>query len=575
MKYLKYISIVTFVLVIAACEDIFDRQPLDKISSSAVWSDQQLIDASLADLYANTPFFYSENSLMATQPAYMGAEAYVHDASSSWIQGTLNETGGVWDYWAYGHIRNLNDFIENVSQSPIDENVREVRLAEARFLRAFVYFEMVKRYGGVPIITIPQSINAPEDELYVHRDTEKEVYDFIASECDDIAQVLPEIADEYGRATKYTALALKSRAMLYAASIATYSTQQLDGLLGFPAAEATAYWQKSYDASKLIVDSELFELYEGKVDKAENFQYLFLEERNSEVIFAKVFNGKGQVGHSFDYYNYPGGFEKNWGGSTAAYLETVESFEYVDGTSGKLDYNFLENNPISFDELFENKDPRFFASILYPGATFKDGMIYCHGGTYVDGELITTTTLIGEYKGLPWYAVSPFQNRTYGRGFSIRKMINEPEEQALAGESDTDYIVFRYGEILLNLAEAAFELGKTDEAKDYLNEIRERAGIALLTSVDREKIRQERQVELTFEGHRFWDLRRWRIAEEELSKEMHSIKMNFDWDSKTYEVKIENADVVTRDFEARHYYLPITVGRISNNPNLAPDNTGY
>jgi len=578
MKTYIYLIISVFLLwTQSACENIFDRQPLDKISSSDVWNDVQLINAALADLYALTPFYYGENSIQSTQPAYMAAEAYVHNASNSWIEGNLDETGGVWEYWAYSLIRELNTFIENITQAPIDSDAREERIAEARFLRAFNYFEMVKRYGGVPIITIPQSINESDDELYVHRNTEKEVYDFISKECDEIAQILPEVSNEYGRVTKYTALALKSRAMIYAASIASFGTQQLEGLLGFPASEAQSYWQKAYDASKSIVNSNKFSLYNGKEDKALNYQYIFLDERNSETIFAKVYNGKDQVGHSFDYYNFPGGFQNYWGGSTSAYIETVEAYEYIDGSDGKLNRDSLENNLISIDELFKDKDPRFFASVLYPGASFQNGKVYCHNGTYVNGLLNISTSVIGEYNGVNWYARTTSYDKNYmaGTGFPVRKLIDETKAQALEGESKTDYIVFRYGEIRLNLAEAAFELENTDEALEYVNEIRERAGIAPLTTISRDKIRHERRIELAFEGHRFWDLRRWRIAVDELSKVMHNIRTNFDWNSKLYEISFENADIVNRGFNEKHYYLPITVTRISNNPNLAPENPGY
>lgn len=574
-RYISIIGILVCFTIQTACERIFDREPLDKIASSAVWSDTQLIEANLADLYASTPFFYADNSLQCTQPSLMGAEAYVHDAPSSWIQGTLDETGGVWEFWAYSQIREINTFIENVANAPIDEDIRSIRLAEARFLRVFDYFEMVKRYGGVPILTIPQSLDTPGDELFVPRNSEQEVYDFIAKECDEIADILPEVTTEYGRATRYAALALKARAMLYAASIATFGHSQLNGLLGFPVSESAVYWEKAYDAAMSIVSSGLFTLYDNEDDPAKNYQAIFLDERNSETIFAKVYNGKDQVGHSFDYYNFPGGFERNWGSSTAAYLETVEAYGYVDGRDGKLNYDSLQHNLIGFDELFKGKDPRFFASILFPEASFQEGKIYTHGGTYLNGQLITTTTVIGEYNGAPWYAIGPYQHRTYGRGFGIKKFVNEFEEQALAGESHTDFIVFRYGEVLLNLAEAAFELGKTEEAQSYINQIRGRAGVPPITSIDRERIRSERRTELMFEGHRFWDVRRWRTAVQELSQEMHCIRVNFDWETKKYEVSVEKADVVSRGFAERHYYLPITVGRISNSPMLAPENPGY
>ena len=576
-KFICLILSTLFIYLQYGCDSIFDRESLDKITSDEVWANEDLIVSNLADLYASTPFYYAENDIKITQPAYMGAEAYVHGASSSWIQGTLDESGGVWEFWAYDEIRDINTFIENVGDASLDEETRELRLAEARFLRAFDYFEMVKRYGGVPIITVPQSLNDSDEELYVSRNTEKEVYDFIATECDEIAEILPEVADEYGRATKYAALTLKSRAMLYAASIANYGAQQLNGLLGFPASEASTYWQESYDASKLIVNSGSFALYNGQIDKAANYQYIFLDEKNSETIFSKVYNGKDEVGHSFDYYNFPGGFQNTWGGTTSVYFETVEAYEYTDGRDGELDVDSLENNMISVDELFNNKDPRFFASVLYPGASFQDGKVYCHGGTYVDEVLNTGTTIIGEYNGDNWYARCTAYDKNYqnSTGFPIRKLVNETEEQALEEESNTDYIVFRYGEVLLNLAEAAFELGKTDEALEYINEIRERAGIASLKSISRDKIRHERTVELAFEGHRFWDLRRWRIAVDELSKEMHGMYVLFDWNTKLYKVRIENADVVTRGFQEKHYYFPITTSRISNNPNLAPENPGY
>ncbi|PXX21838.1 RagB/SusD family nutrient uptake outer membrane protein [Arenibacter sp. ARW7G5Y1] len=575
MKYSTLFVTIFIFLGIVGCSDIFERQPLDKISSAAVWEDLQLIDANLADLYVSTPFRYSENSSRMTQPSYMGAEAYVHNAADSWIDGSLNETGGVWEYWAYDQIRRINTFIQNVSQSPIDEDIRERRLAEARFLRAYAFFEMVKRYGGVPIITEAQSVNDPEEELFVSRNSEKEVYDFIAQECDAVATSLHNVSDEFGRVTEFTALALKSRAMLYAASIATFGNQQLDGLLGFPSSEATSYWQKSYDASKEIINSGNFSLYNGKPDKAQNFQHLFLDEQNTEIIFAKVYHGRDKVGHSYDFYNYPAGFENYWGAATSVYLETIESFEYSDGSSGKLNYEDLQSGLVDFDNLFENKDPRFFASILFPEAPFKDSRVRTHGGTFYNGEYIIAPTLIGDYNGLPWYGQSIAFAKA-GTHFPVKKMINELEDQALEGESHTDFIVYRYGEILLNLAEAAFEIGKTDEALEYINQVRARAGIASLTDLDRNKIRQERRVELAFEEHRFWDLRRWRIAVEELSKEMHKLSsLDFDWDTKSYKVTIGPVDPIIRNFKEAYYYFPIGITRISNNPNLAPENPGY
>src|SRR5690606_1363716 len=151
---------------------------------------------------------------------------------------------------AYYTIRNLNNFIERAAGSSIS-NVEE-RIAEARFLRAFCYFAMVKRYGGVPLITKVQSLDADSAELYPKRNSEKELYDFIIAETGEIATVLPS-ATEAGRASKWAALALRSRAALFAGSVAKFGKQQLDGLLGMPASDAEAYFQISYDASKAII----------------------------------------------------------------------------------------------------------------------------------------------------------------------------------------------------------------------------------------------------------------------------------------------------------------------------------
>ncbi len=581
-KYKIYlIASVLFTLTSTSCKKFLDQSPLDKISGASVFTDIDLINANLADLYASTPFMFNENS-MVMEMSWMGAEAYIVNAPGAWIQGVLNSTGGQMEYWAYPQIRNINYFIQNVAAAPIDTAIRSVRAAEARFLRAWNYFEMVKRYGGVPIITVPQPIDQPVDSMQVARNSEKQVYDFIASECDAIAAILPEVATQYGRVTRYTALALKSRAMLYAGSIAQFGTQQLNGLLGFQPSDAAVYYQKSYDASNAIRSSGKFALYNGiPDDKAKNYQYIWINEGNSETIFSKVYNGLGGVGHSLDYFSYPAGFELAWGGDTQGYLETFEAYDKLDGTSGAWDPVAIQTGLHSPAELFGDRDPRMSASLLYAEAPFKTGIVYCHNGTYPDGltsQLNTTSTVMGQWDGANWLArpTSWAKNVNGGTGFPLKKFIDDTKpQQPVQGGSTTDYIVYRYGETLLNLAEAAFELGDADEALADINLVRARVGMPAYTSITRDQIRHERQVELMFEGHRFWDLRRWRTADVELSKVMHKVVLNFDWTTKHYQVFIQNVDPVTRAFAPKQYYLPITVNRIANSPKLAPENPGY
>ena len=578
-----------------SCADsLLDREPLDKISETAVFSSASLVDANLLDLYADTqfrmPFDYGAGYLSVIIP-YMGGELVSRGGwfgAENWVNQTAavtESTTGVLSYWAYKHVRNINEFILKLEEATdvedLDDNEKQIKLAEARFLRAYTYFEMVKRYGGVPLITKPQSQDLPEDELFVARDSEKEIYDFIASEMDELVDILPAPSStETGRIHKYVALSLKSRAMLYAASIAEYGTQQLDGLLGFPSAEAQAYWQKSYDASKKIVNDQVYSLYNGDADKAKNFQKIFLDEGNSETIFAKIFNGKDVVGHSFDYYHWPGCDSRvGWGSEGMPYLESAMAFDYTDGRKGTEDLAvFNSDELINFNELYQDKDPRFHACINYPGGTFSGCKIYAHSGTYFNGETITSVTKIGDYDGEAWYGKSGwsrFQDKT---GFGLKKFLDEDNGiQVKAGESDTDWLVYRYAETLLNLAEAAFELNKLDEAKDCINQLRLRAGMPEVTgTITMDEIRHERFVELMFEDQHYWDLVRWRTAVEELSFERSGIKLYFDWDTKKYDVMVkENAENRLRTFEEKHYYLPISLTRISNNSNLAPENPGY
>jgi hypothetical protein len=156
-------------------------------------------------------------------------------------------------------------------------------MAEARFLRAFSYFSMVKRYGGVPLITKAQSISQPLEELNVPRDKEETIYNFVISEMDEIYNDLPDMAtgSELGRANKYAALALKCRAALYAGSIAQFGTTQLNGVLGIDNAKSSSYYQQAFDAAKNIIDSGKFALYnEIPSDKVANYRAVFTDKWN-------------------------------------------------------------------------------------------------------------------------------------------------------------------------------------------------------------------------------------------------------------------------------------------------------
>ncbi len=591
IKILLLLSVFFF----TACEDVLDKEPLDIISDATVWSDPVLIDDYLNQCYAEMVFAWETplGSNGAGGPGYyawfqMTEMLTISDeARTGWVGGPkshwINIAGGVEEWWGYPTVRKLNIFLENLEPMELDAEYKQNRMAEARFLRAFCYFNMVKRYGGVPLITRVQQLDDTDEELYRFRDKEEVIYDFILSEIDAIDDELPDGSGaDYGRASKYAALALKSRAAMYAGSIATWGNVALDGVVGIPAGAASQYWQTSYDASREIITEGGFVLYNAHADKSTNFRNLFLNEGNSETIFAEQFDGLSGKGHSYDMWMNPWGHHV-WGAGNqgALYLEMVESFDYIDGTPGIIDRDKIAaSHAWTVDELFGNKDPRFKASVYTHGTSWKSGQVILD--YHVDTETPDGVTNVGAYKGV--LCATP----TAPTPFGILKYLDEAERAFVMerNHSDTDYMIFRLGEILLNYAEAAIELGKDGDALWAVNELRKRAGMPEHAAISRDLVRKERKVELAFEGNRYWDLRRWRVAKTELSHVFHGLRFTLDgssFDEGAYNVLTAKYKLTIQDnidgipapyFDDKHYYLPISLGRTANNANMI-ENPGY
>lgn len=587
-KNFARLTAMVLITMLGCSKSILDKKPLGIISDAVVWSDPVLIDSYLNQCYAEMGF-YHEMPYGANQDWFDNVMActFADEAVSAWTPNPMSHwitvAGGVYEYWSYPTIRKLNGFIEKIVTADVDDDFKKRYLAEARFLRAFSYFNMVKRYGGVPLITKVQQLDDPEEELYPSRATEEVVYDFILGELDELAGDLPleAVGGNTGRPTFYAALALKSRAAMYAASIAQWGTVMLNGTLGIDPSRATDFWEKSYQASQDIMTSEKYGLFEKYADKTENFRKLFLEKDHQEVIFAEKFTGIAGRGHSWDMWQNPFGYSA-WGGGQQAsvYLEMVQSFENIDGSSTAIQAK--SDHVYTLDELFGKKDPRFKASIYTHGTPWAGDLLDYHHGIYTAdwSQLIE----VGAYRGVN------AKGRSYGRPtpFGVLKYLDE--SKAIIPEryySDTDYLVFRLGEIYLNSAEAAFELGHLDEALWAVNEIRRRAGLPALAQITREAIRQERKVELAFEGNRYFDLRRWRTAVTDLSRNYTGLLImllgseiqegQFDLQSTPFVLWAVDNIMGSPDpvFSERNYYLPISLSRTSANPNLLPENPGY
>jgi len=567
----KIFYIITVVILLASCNDVLDIQPTNIISEEAVKNDPVLVDAFLNKIYVNTRF--RSGSTYSPDQALLHVMSGEANVFAPWQQPfnaamkIIDENGahGQAEYWPYSNIRSCNEIIEILEEATFDADQVSQKVAEARWLRAFMYFELVKRYGGVPLITEAQSIDQPVEELYVPRDPEKDLYDFVISEMDELANILPESYpnDQFGRPSKYAALALKSRAALYAGSIAKYGSVQLNGIIGIPAGEANAYYQKSYDAAAQIINSGAHPLFDANADPTVNYNSLFITDANSEVIFAEVYDLGLLKTHSWNFVCMPDGFQTGWGSNNWMYLESFEKYEYNDGTSGAIDRSTMDGKTLySREELLLNRDPRFLASAFYPEIPWQDSKVYFHSKT------IGTAP-----EGFP--KTAPKRNRIKA-GLLIRKKVPESIVKPISNEDEVDFIVFRTGEMYLNAAEAAFEMGQMDNAKTMINAIRDRAGMPDKETLTVEDIRNERFVELYIEEHRYWDIRRWRIAVDVLNnKGFKGIIWEYHADEDKYGIKIKDADFNRkRVFAERNYYFPIGLGRLADNPSLI-ENPGY
>lgn len=586
MKKFKHAIIFFTVLLLSACSDFLDRVPKDILTDDQVWKDPNAIEAYLARMYNDM----QTEDLGYTVLDEAGFLSTITDeAVRSYVWGSINDPiipNGAGDWWGYSQIRTANEFLERIDGGAVNNDLKQKYKSEARFIRAFHYFAMVKRYGGVPLITKPQDISEGIGSLQVPRNTEKEIYDFLLKELDDVILTLPATysSENKFRATKYSALALKSRAMLYAGSIASFGNLDLKGLVGIPATDKNFYWKESKKASEEIINSKLFSLYNKDNDKSTNFQKLFLDKSlHSEALFVKAFKAPDKC-HSYDFYNAPQSFKVDYGCVTNPSVEIVEEFEYIDGSPGKLKITDNLGLPIQYKDprdLFKDKDPRLLATIMTPFSSWQGGIIEIRKGIIDGDKIITAPNLTDAYgdgnskititgKDGPLDVQDPTKT-----GFYLKKYM-DPTNRVNYNRSETNWMIFRYAEILLNYSEACVELGEDlDNALIQLNLIRSRAGIKELDKIDRQIVRKERKMELAFENHRFWDLRRWRIATDELNnKVFKSLNPYLVWEKgkkpeeMKYIFKIEGNKKNTRTFLPRHYYVRIPSQQITTNPKL-------
>ncbi|RXF72448.1 RagB/SusD family nutrient uptake outer membrane protein [Arcticibacter tournemirensis] len=528
------IFLVLFLALSCNEDDFLNRPPTSILEEETVWKDQTSVLAVLGDLYNRYYDFGTLESWQSLSEADFNESFPSAGGDYGLVQN--NDYGyGWWATWDYGYIRDLNLFIQKcTAATAIEGSLRDRFVAEARFLRASYYFELVKRMGGVPLILEPLEYNYSGDPTYLQfpRSKESEIYDFVISEAEAVKTVLPADIEEKSRATKAAALAMESRAALYAASIAKYgvNTPQVSlpgGEVGIPASMANSYYEKALSAAQEIISGSAgaYALYNRKPDLSENFSSLFYDKNsNPEPIFVEDFRLKTAKVHGFTIVNQPRyRAEEEEGGRINPSLNLVESFEKLDNTYAPLDISKSYAGPT---DLFAGRDARLSGTVILPGTSFKGRMVDIWGGYQLaDGSIVTASRRGGEAQ-LPGKTgneqVVGFDGPVDGEeftaqaGFYLRKYLDPAKGSGQRGvQSEVWFIRYRYAEVLLNAAEAAFELGRPAVALPYINEVRARAGFTtplFAADLTFNRIVHERRVELAFEGHYFYDMKRWRLA---------------------------------------------------------------
>lgn len=450
-------------------------------------------------------------------------------------------------YWGEGYqiIRQANVLIQDLPNYVGVLTGAEKWLAEARFIRAYTYFAMVKRYGGVPLVKEPQVMTDNDADLWVARDSHEESVDFIL---EDLDYAMENMASEVvqGRANKYVAAAFKSRVALYAGSVARYGTQfdhSKDGiqLCGIPASRANDYFQQAVDAAMIVEESSKYALYEADGDKEANFRNIFMKADDSkESIFTRQYNINNNV-HSFDAVYCPPRMTSTYGDRYNVTLDWVELFDGlpIDPATGRMKTTDAEGNYIVYNnekELFAHAEPRLRGSIMVPGETYKGITLDIRSGLIK--ENIDPSTPIAKFipddgqittgwaSYSPWFkenilttTTDPEKQQPYTNALGEKININGMDGPANGGKENTrtgfhgvkwinlnwsksetqlhrstqTWIDIRYAEVLLNHAEAAIELAQSGVAsyagKDMLsaamtciNQVRSRAGATLLAS---------------------------------------------------------------------------------------------
>jgi hypothetical protein len=560
IKQVKNISIASMLLATAltfvGCKENFlDVVPTDRVSDAAILSDSVLFEAYTINRYMGTRL--TDKEAEGTLPGFgrgfeyamwssLTDESIYNNDDNTWLiqrgQIAPENTGIAGTLWgrSYRSIREINYALANIDQVPMSEGRKNRLKGELKFLRAFRYQDLVRNYGEVVLVgdkVTELSDDLSNMELFTRSDIKAGV-DYIASQLDEAAALLPlENDNSYrlGRVTKGGALALKSRILLYGAS---------------PLYNGAATWTQAAAAAKAVMDLNKYSLYTGGYGK------LFITSDNPEIIFGRLY-APGARHVALEIANGPNSYNA-WGGNVPV-QNLVNDYEMMDGT--KITDPKTSYNP---QDPYKNRDPRFYETILYNGASYR-------------GSTIETFTPGGKDS-----KDGPSNWNTSKTGYYLRKFMNDalPIDNPWDVAGTQTWIYFRYAEILLNYAEAQNEASGPDASVySAINAIRRRPGVMMpvipagLTQAQmRERIRNERRIELAFEEHRYYDVRRWKIAPQTENVPAYGIEIGKSGNAFTYKLK---EALTGKSFAEKQYWLPIPRAEIQASNNRLEQNPGY
>ena len=614
--------LIATMFVLSCNKDFLSTKPLDKISSEATWADGPLSEAFIFNVYSFFGYGGFEEQALA---GYTDEAMFTHSGRNinTFTEGSESPTNVAWQSGTYEYgrmylaIRQANVALENLPKATFtDAKLKEKLTGEAYFLRAYYYQQLLRFYGGVPLISKPYGLT---DDYTIARSSYDDCVKFIVSDLDNAVKLLDGKGEVPGRASKISAMALKARVLLYAASdlhdgptvkakstiIGGFSNLEL---VAYPSGDRAARWNAAKVAAKAVLDATSgYKMNLTAPVSAEEGRNNYISiamggqsavgdpAAASELILQRTATALYTAednwplgGLHYGINNGPNGYH-NWAGNTPI-QQLVDDYEMMDGT--KFDWT----NPAHKAAPYDNRDPRFDATVLHDGSNWKprpsdvaglDPVNQIQTGYYDDG-------LGGKLNGIDTRE-SAVENWNGSRTHYYTRKFIDPNPALADNQSSAQVIPWpfiRYTEMALSYAEASLETGDEAEAKKWMNRIRFRAGMPAVSDVGnalRERLRNERRIELVYEEHRYHDARRWMVAPTTVGRGIKAINVEaklkagatvrkpyrFDKTVYNYIYTVEdNTSNETRKWNDKMYYRVLTRDEIKRNAKLV-QNPGY